>query len=84
MDIHSFFAESANSFEKSSFLKEIEMMKKVSGSDNDLSKFVVNMIGCVTTKEPMLLILEFMRYGNLLDYMRAIRAMKVNGWSILS
>ena len=52
-------------------------MKKVSGSDNDLSKFVVNMIGCVTTKEPMLLILEFMKYGNLLHYMRAIRARKV-------
>ena len=54
------------------------MMKKVSGGDNDLSKFVVNMIGCVTSKEPMLLILEFMRYGNLLDYMRSMRMKKVS------
>jgi len=46
------------------------MMKKVSGSDNELSKFVVNMVGCVTSKEPMMLILEYMKYGNLLDYLR--------------
>ena len=53
------------------------MMKKVSGNDNDLSKFVVNMIGCVTTKEPMLLILEYMKYGNLLSYLRYLRDKKV-------
>lgn len=50
------------------------MMKKVSSSDNKLSKFVVNMVGCITLKEPMILILEFMKHGNLLDYLRATKA----------
>ncbi len=53
-------------------------MKKVSGNDNDLSKFVVNMVGCVTTKEPMVLILEYMKYGNLLEYLRYVRNRKVS------
>ncbi len=50
------------------------MMKMVSSNENELSKFVVNMMGCVTSKEPMLLILEYMKYGNLLDFLRAMRA----------
>ncbi len=49
------------------------MMKKVSAEDNELSKFVVNMLGCVTAREPMILILEFMKHGNLLEYLRAMR-----------
>ena len=68
-----FLPENATSLEKSNFLKEIEMMKKVSGGDNELSMFVVNMVGCVTIREPMILLLEFMKHGNLLDYLRAMR-----------
>lgn len=49
------------------------MMKGVSKVDNELSNFVVNMLGCVTTKEPMILVLEFMECGNLLDYLRVTR-----------
>jgi len=60
--------------EKANFLKEIEMMKKVSSEENKLSKFVVNMLGCVTECEPMLLVLEFMRHGNLLEYLRLMKA----------
>ena len=59
--------------EKSNFLKEIEMMKSVSKVENELSKFVVNMLGCVIAKEPMILVLEYMEYGNLLDYLRSTR-----------
>ena len=49
------------------------MMKMVSSEDNELSKFVVNMLGCMTHKEPMILVLEYMKYGNLLDYLRHMR-----------
>ena len=49
------------------------MMKTVSSGDNELSKFVVNMLGCMTYKEPMVLVLEFMKHGNLLDYLRLLR-----------
>jgi serine/threonine protein kinase len=63
--------------EKSNFLKEIEMMKSVSKVENELSCFVVNMLGCVVTKEPMILVLEYMECGNLLDYLRVTRS-KVN------
>lgn len=49
------------------------MMKKVSGGENGLQRFVVNMLGCVTMQEPMLLILEFVSKGDLLSYLRSIR-----------
>ena len=61
------------SSEKANFLKEIEMMKNVSGGENSLRQFVVNMVGCVTTQEPMLLILEFVSHGDLQSYLRSIR-----------
>lgn len=61
------------SSEKANFYKEIEMMKKVSGGENGLRRFVVNMVGCVTMQEPMLLILEFVSKGDLLSYLRSIR-----------
>lgn len=64
---------SADAKEKSDFLKEIEMMKKVSDTDDELSLFVVNMLGCCTAEEPLLLILEFIKYGNLLEYLRATK-----------
>ena len=51
------------------------MMKSVSKVDNELSNFVVNMLGCIITKEPMILVLEFMECGNLLDYLRVTRSM---------
>ena len=52
-------------------MKEIEMMKQVSDTDDELSLFVVNMLGCCTMEEPLLLVLEFVKYGDLLEYLRA-------------
>ena len=49
------------------------MMKKVSETKSELCKFVVNMVGCVTVKEPMLLLLEFVKHGDLLSYLRSVR-----------
>ena len=63
----------ASSSEKASFLKEIDMMKKVSGSGSDLSMFVVNMVGCCTLQEPLLLVLEYVKHGDLLTYLRSMR-----------
>ena len=46
------------------------MMKTVASGTNI---HVVKMIGCVTIQEPLALILEFVPYGNLLDYLRTNR-----------
>ena len=47
-------------------------MKTVSGSNNDLRNFVVNMVGCVTAQEPMLLVLGFVKHGDLQSYVSAL------------
>ena len=65
--------ETATSSLKANFLKEIETMKKVSGTGNELSKFVVNMVGCCTMQEPLLLVLEYIKHGDLLTYLRSRR-----------
>ncbi len=48
-------------------------MKKVSDTNNELSRFVVTMVGCVTTEEPLLLVLEYVRHGDLLTYLRSMK-----------
>ena len=65
--------ETAFGPEKAAFLKEINTMKRVSDADNESSRFVVNMLGCVTGREPLLLILEYVRHGDLLSYLRSMR-----------
>jgi serine/threonine protein kinase len=59
--------------DKANFLREIEMMKTVSGSRHDHQRFVVNMLGCVITQEPMMLVLEYATHGDLLSYLRDSR-----------
>ena len=49
------------------------MIKKVSGANHDHQKFVVNMLGCVTVQEPMMLVLEYVTHGDLLTYLRNSR-----------
>ena len=66
------YTDSSLGSEKANFLKEIEMMKNVSGTNSDLKQFVVNMVGCVTVQEPMMLVLEFVTHGDLLSYLRNI------------
>ena len=48
------------------------MMKKVSA--NHCPNIVV-MLGCVMTREPLCLVTEFIKHGDLLSYLRAIRKM---------
>ena len=57
------------------------MMKKVSETENELGRFVVNMVGCVTEREPLLLVIEYVKYGSLLFYLRSIRKQgRVSEW----
>ena len=58
--------------ERQDFLSEIEMMKKVAEGQN---AHVVSLLGCVTIKEPLMLITEFVKYGDLLKYLRTNRRM---------
>jgi len=64
------FIVSAKGSERRDFLREIDMMKKVSEGQNP---HVVSLIGCVTIQEPLCLITEYMKYGDLLMYLRTNR-----------
>ena len=61
---------SATGNERTDFLSEIEMMKKIAEGNNP---HVVNMMGCVTIQEPLCLITEFVKYGDLQSYLRTNR-----------
>lgn len=64
------FVVSAKGSERRDFLREIDMMKKVSEGQNP---HVVSLIGCVTIQEPLCLITEYMKHGDLLMYLRTNR-----------
>ena len=60
------------------FMDEIDVMKKVSDANNP---HILQMIGCVTTTFPMMLLLQFVPNGSLKDYLRASRiATDVSVW----
>ena len=50
-------------------------MKMVAEGNNP---HVVNMIGCVTLQEPICLVTEFVKYGDLLTYLTTIRRFVVS------
>jgi len=60
----------ASSSERKDFVNEIDMMKKVAKGNNP---HVVSLIGCVTLKEPLCLIIEYLKYGDLLSYLHGIK-----------
>ncbi|XP_050082961.1 mast/stem cell growth factor receptor Kit isoform X2 [Anopheles aquasalis] len=51
------------------FLDEISMMKKVGQHPN-----IVTLLGCCTIKQPLTMIMEYIGCGDLLEYLRKIRA----------
>ncbi|XP_065897508.1 fibroblast growth factor receptor 3-like [Dysidea avara] len=78
--------DDATETDKSDFLKEIKLMKKVS---TGLNPYVINMVGCCMTQEPLALIIDFAPNGNLLTFLRAhkkerIDARQVSGDTMLS
>ena len=60
----------ANPSERKDFVNEIDMMKKVAKGSNP---HVVSLIGCVTVEEPLCLIIEYLKYGDLLSYLHGIK-----------
>ena len=72
------YSGTASSCEKNNFLKEIELMKKISRNNNP---HIVNMLGPVTLQEPMMLVTEFVVYGDLLSYLKAcLKKVQWDGW----
>ena len=63
-------SETATGSERSDFFTEIETMKCVAEGNNP---HVVNMIGCATLQEPIRLVTEFVKFGDLLSYLTTIR-----------
>uniref|UniRef100_A0A1L8DJG6 Protein kinase domain-containing protein n=1 Tax=Nyssomyia neivai TaxID=330878 RepID=A0A1L8DJG6_9DIPT len=57
----------AHEFEE--FLGEIATMKKVGRHPN-----VVSLIGCCTIRQPLLMVMEYVGCGDLLQYLRQVRA----------
>ena len=51
----------------SDFLKEIELMKRAGEKYNS---HVVSMICCTVNQEPKALVLEYVEYGDLLQYLQ--------------
>ena len=49
-------------------MDEINVMKRVS---DGINPHVLKMIGCITTIQPMMLIMQFVPHGSLKDYLRA-------------
>ena len=54
--------------ERSLFMDEINVMKRVS---DGINPHVLKMIGCITTTQPMMLVMQFVPHGSLKDYLRA-------------
>ncbi|XP_073254840.1 tyrosine kinase receptor Cad96Ca-like [Porites lutea] len=59
--------------EKKSLAQEIELGKSLDGNKHPN---IVNFLGCVSTSAPMMLILEYVPYGDLLGYLRKSRGME--------
>lgn len=60
-----FSLESASDEQKKDFLDEIKLMKFIGVHTN-----IVNMLGCRTTIEPLYLVVELVRFGDMLNFLR--------------
>ena len=63
------FVDRPNEEELDDFREEIEMMKTIGYHKN-----IVNLVGCSTKREPLCLVVEYMCYGDLLNYLRQRRS----------
>ena len=64
------YTAKAGSSERKDFVNEIDMMKTVAKGSNP---HVVSLIGCVTVEEPLCLIIDYLKYGDLLNYLHCIK-----------
>lgn len=51
-------------------MNEIKMMKRVAEGGNP---HVVSLIGCVTRDDPLCLVIEYLKYGDLKSYLHSIK-----------
>ena len=65
----SVFIDCPSEEELEDFREEIQMMKTIGYHKN-----IVNLVGCSTKHEPLCLVVEYMRYGDLLNYLRQRRS----------
>ena len=65
----SVFIDCPSEEELEDFREEIQMMKTMGYHKN-----IVNLVGCSTKREPLCLVVEYMRYGDLLNYLRQRRS----------
>ena len=49
-------------------MDEINVMKRVS---DGINPHILKMIGCITTTQPIMLVMQFVPHGSLKDYLRA-------------
>lgn len=61
--------KSSRADEMDEFREEIAMMKRVGRHPN-----IVTLLGCCTIKEPLTMIMEYIGCGDLLEYLRKVRA----------
>ncbi|XP_022802714.1 proto-oncogene tyrosine-protein kinase receptor Ret-like [Stylophora pistillata] len=57
--------------EKGDLIKELETMKQLKPHP-----YVVKLLGCVTESEPLLVLIEYVPFGDLLGYLRKSRGLK--------
>ena len=59
----------AANVEREDFLEEIRLMKRIGQHPH-----IVSLLGCITTSEPLCLIVEYCMHGDLLNYLRKKRS----------
>ncbi|XP_074634445.1 proto-oncogene tyrosine-protein kinase receptor Ret-like [Acropora palmata] len=65
--------ENAQEVERRDLLSELEIMKKLKPHPH-----VIKLLGCVTIADPVLVIIEYVPYGDLLGYLRKSRGLNDN------
>ncbi|XP_067031032.1 proto-oncogene tyrosine-protein kinase receptor Ret-like [Acropora muricata] len=65
--------ENAQEVERRDLLSELEIMKKLKPHPH-----VIKLLGCVTINDPVLVIIEYVPYGDLLGYLRKSRGLNDN------
>ncbi|PFX14490.1 Tyrosine kinase receptor Cad96Ca [Stylophora pistillata] len=62
--------ENASESERKDLLSELELMKKLKPHP-----YVIRLLGCVTKSEPLLVLIEYVPFGDLLGYLRKSRGL---------
>lgn len=72
------FVADATDKELVDLVQELEVMKRFSKHRN-----IINLVGCMTREGPLYVIVEYAKYGNLRDFLRARRPVSTYGSRML-